>query len=320
MSVYSLLAMNSAPDTVMKKVRLPLAAIAVMAVLAGQAGAARAQDSATLRKIKETGVITVGFRDKSIPFSFLDKQQRPIGYSIELCERVAAAVKNRLKLPVLEIMYRPVTAANRMAFVANDIVDIECGSTSNTLERQKEVAFSVTTFVSSSSLMSRKVNNYQDLAELRGRTVVSTAGTTTVRALQESSRVHELDLRIITAKDHADAFGMVESDRAAAFAMDEVLLLGLVATAARPGDYVVYKSDLPQEPYGMVLRKRDPEFKRVVDEALVELFKSGEIFQIYRKWFQTPLPNRIDLQMPMSSALRRVIGAPIDSGDPADYR
>lgn len=285
------------------------------------AAGAHAQDSATLRKIKETGVITIGFRDKSIPFSYLDRQQRPIGYSIELCERVVAAVKNRLKLPALEIMYRPVTAANRMAFVANDIVDIECGSTSNTLERQKEVAFSVSTFVSSSSLISRKTNGFQNLAELKGRTVVSTAGTTTVKALQEWSRALDLDLRIIVAKDHADAFAMVESERAAAFAMDEVLLLGLAATAARPGDYVVHRSDLPQEPYGMVLRKRDPEFKRVVDDAIVELYRSGEIHQIYRKWFQSPLPNsRIELHMPMSAALRRVVAAPTDSGDPADYR
>jgi glutamate/aspartate transport system substrate-binding protein len=307
--------MKSAPDAVMKKSCLLLALSALL--VAG----AHAQDSATLRKIKETGVITIGFRDKSIPFSYLDRQQRPIGYSIELCERVVAAVKNRLKLPALEIMYRPVTAANRMAFVANDIVDIECGSTSNTLERQKEVAFSVSTFVSSSSLISKKTNGFQNLAELKGRTVVSTAGTTTVKALQEWSRALDLDLRIIVAKDHADAFAMVESERAAAFAMDEVLLLGLAATAARPGDYVVHRSDLPQEPYGMVLRKRDPEFKRVVDDAIVELYRSGEIHQIYRKWFQSPLPNsRIELHMPMSAALRRVVAAPTDSGDPADYR
>lgn len=293
----------------------------LLALSALLAAGAHAQDSGTLRKIKETGVISIGFRDKSIPFSYLDRQQRPIGYSIELCERVVAAVKNRLKLPALEVMYRPVTAANRMAFVANDIVDIECGSTSNTLERQKEVAFSVTTFVSSSSLMSRKANSFQSLAELKGRTVVSTAGTTTVKALQEWSRTLDLDLRIIAAKDHADAFAMVESDRAAAFAMDEILLLGLAATAARPGDYTVHRSDLPQEPYGMVLRKRDPEFKRVVDDAIIELYRSGEIHQIYRKWFQSPLPNsRIELNMPMSAALRRVVAAPTDSGDPADYR
>lgn len=293
----------------------------LLALSALLAAGAHAQDSGTLRKIKETGVISIGFRDKSIPFSYLDRQQRPIGYSIELCERVVAAVKNRLKLPTLEVMYRPVTAANRMAFVANDIVDIECGSTSNTLERQKEVAFSVTTFVSSSSLMSRKANSFQSLAELKGRTVVSTAGTTTVKALQEWSRTLDLDLRIIAAKDHADAFAMVESDRAAAFAMDEILLLGLAATAAKPGDYAVHRSDLPQEPYGMVLRKRDPEFKRVVDDAIIELYRSGEIHQIYRKWFQSPLPNsRIELHMPMSAALRRVVAAPTDSGDPADYR
>ncbi|MRV72981.1 transporter substrate-binding domain-containing protein [Duganella sp. FT92W] len=307
--------MKSTLDAVMKKSCLLLALSALLAA------GAHAQDSGTLRKIKETGVISIGFRDKSIPFSYLDRQQRPIGYSIELCERVVAAVKNRLKLPTLEVMYRPVTAANRMAFVANDIVDIECGSTSNTLERQKEVAFSVTTFVSSSSLMSRKANSFQSLAELKGRTVVSTAGTTTVKALQEWSRALDLDLRIIAAKDHADAFAMVESDRAAAFAMDEILLLGLAATAAKPGDYAVHRSDLPQEPYGMVLRKRDPEFKRVVDDAIIELYRSGEIHQIYRKWFQSPLPNsRIELHMPMSAALRRVVAAPTDSGDPADYR
>lgn len=281
----------------------------------------RAQESATLRKIKETGVITIGFRDKSIPFSYLDRHQRPIGYAIELCERAVTAIKTRLKLPALEIMYRPVTAANRMAFVANDIVDIECGSTSNTLERQKDVAFSITTFVSSSSLLSRKTSSYQSLAELKGRTVVSTAGTTTVKALQDWSRLHDLDLRIITAKDHADAFAMVAAERAAAFAMDEILLLGLAATAARPGDYTVHRSDLPQEPYGLVLRKRDPEFKRVVDDAIIDLYRTGEIHRIYRKWFQSPLPNsRIELNMPMSAALQRVVAMPTDSGDPADYR
>jgi glutamate/aspartate transport system substrate-binding protein len=293
----------------------------LFALCALSAAGAGAQESATLRKIKATGVITLGYRDKSIPFSYLDRQLRPIGYSIELCERVAMAIKDRLKLPSLEIMYRSVTAANRMAFVANNIVDIECGSTSNTLERQKEVAFSITTFISHSSLLSRKANSFQSLAELKGRTVVSTAGTTTVKALQNSSRAQDLDLRIIAAKDHADAFAMVESGHAAAFAMDEVLLLGLAATAAQPGDYTVHRTDLSPEPYGLVLRQGDPEFKRVVDDAISELYRTGGIHHIYRKWFESPLPNsRVELHMPMSVALQRVVAAPTDSGDPADYR
>lgn len=295
-----------------------LFSIAWMVVLASSA---MAQESATLRKIKETGIITIGFRDKSIPFSYLDKQQRPIGYSIDLCDRIVAAIKTRLKLPGLEVMQRPVTSANRIAFIVNDIIDLECGSTSNTVDRQKEVAFSVTTFVSASSLLSKKMHNFQTLQDLKGHTVASTAGTTTLRSLAEWNRKRSLDMRIIVGKDHADAFQLVETDRADAFAMDDVLLHGLAASARHPADYVIHNFDLSVEPYGMVVRKNDPEFKQLVDESIVELFKSGEINQLYRKWFQTPIPpNQIQLQLPMSAKLKRAIATPTDSGNPADYR
>lgn len=282
---------------------------------------AGAQESSTLRKIRETGIITVGFRDSSIPFSYLDRQQRPIGYSIDLCYKIVDALKDRLKLPVLELQFRPVTSANRIPLVANGIVDIECGSTSNTLERQKSVGFSVTTFVASSSLMSKKPANIQSLQELRGQVVASTAGTTSIKALAELNRTQGLDMQIVAGKDHADAFQLIESGRASAFVMDDVLLYGLAASARKPADYVIVSVDLSVEPYGIMLPKNDPEFKKIADQAIVELFRSGEINQIYQKWFLMPIaPNKIQLQLPMSAVLRRVIANPTDSGNLGDYR
>ena len=282
---------------------------------------ASAQESPTLRKIQETGIITIGFREKSIPFSYLDKQKRPIGYSIDLCSRIVEAVKAKLKLSSLEILYRPVTSANRIAFVVNDIVDLECGSTTNTLDRQKEVAFSVTTFVSAISMVSKKTADFQTLQQLGGHAVVSTVGTNAIDVLAEANRARKLDMRILAAIDHADSFGMIETDRAAAFVMDDVLLHGLVAGTKTPSDYVIHDSGLSVEPYAIIVRKNDPEFKKVADDAIVELFKSGEIAQIYRKWFLTPIPpNRILLQLPMGATLKRIFANPTDSGEPADYR
>lgn len=287
--------------------------LSLAGVLALAAPCAAQQSSPTLRKIAETGVISIGFRDNSIPFSFLDKQQRPTGYSMELCAHVVDAIRARLKAPGLEVVLRPVNAATRTAFVVNDIVDLECGSTTNTLERQKEVAFSVTTFVASVSLVSKKTARINALRDLKGLTVASTAGTTTIEGLEQSNRAHGYGMRMIIRKDHADAFALVESDRAAAFVMDDVLLYGLVAAAKDPAVFSIAGSDLPVQPYGIVMRKDDPAFKKVVDDAIVDLFKSGAIFSIYRKWFDP-------MHLPMSAVLKRAIATPTDSGDPANYR
>ena len=285
------------------------------------AHAAMAQESGILRKIKETGIVTLGFRERSIPFSYLDRQQRPLGYSIDLCLRVVDALRDRLKLTGLEVKFRPVTSANRFSFVANGIVDLECGSTSNTLERQKDVAFSLTIFVASSSLMSKRQSGVQAMSDLKGQAVATTAGSTYLRTLADANRGLGLDMAIIAGKDHADAFQLLESERALAFVLDDALLYGLAANARRPADYVIHGVDLSVEPYGIMLRKGDAEFKRVVDEALADLFKSGEIQQIYQKWFLAPIPsNGIVLHLPMGAVLKRVIAAPTDSGNPADYR
>ncbi|SFV11110.1 amino acid ABC transporter substrate-binding protein, PAAT family [Pseudoduganella namucuonensis] len=304
----------------MKLKIIHLLSVCAALALGPAAREAAAQESPTLRKIAETGLVTIGFRDKSIPFSYLDKQ-RPIGYSIDICLHVVDAVRARLKQPDIEVVYRPATSASRMALVANGIIDLECGSTTNTVERQREVAFSVTTFVASNSLVTKKANGFNSLAQLRGQTVVSTAGGTPVKGLLELNRALGLELRVITAKDNVDSFNLLETDRAAAFAMDDALLYGLVADARNPQDYLIYHADMSVEPYGIVLRKDDPVFKKLVDDAIVGLYRSGAITQLYRKWFLTPIPpKQILLNLPMSPALKKLLSAPTDSADPAAYR
>jgi glutamate/aspartate transport system substrate-binding protein len=275
---------------------------------------AAAQNSMTLKKVVETGVITLGFRVGSIPFSYLDDKQRPIGYSMDLCDVIVGAVKARLNLKNLEVKYIPVTAANRMPLVGNDIVDLECGSTTNTVERQKKVSFTVTTFVAAGRLVSKKTSNIRTIEDLRGKAVVSSAGTTSVAVLAEINRSRDLGMRVLVAKDHNESFQMVDADRAAAFLMDDVILHGLVASTMRPQDYVISDEALSNEPYGIIVRKDDPEFKNIADNALINLFKSGEINRIYQKWFQSPIPPwQINLQMPMNDALKKAIANPSDS-------
>jgi len=284
-------------------------------------GAAAAPDSPTLRKIREAGVITIGHRESSVPFSYLDTSQRPIGYSMAICDRIVEAVKARLGLRDLERRYVAVTSATRVPMVANGTVDLECGVTTNNVERQRLVAFTVTTFVAASRLVSRRSEPVLRLDDLRGKVVTSTVGTTSLRHLQELYASKRLDMRIVAAKDDPEAFRLVETGRATAYAMDDVLLRGTVALSRQPADYVISEEALSVEPYGIMLSKADPEFKRLADQAIVALFKSGEIHKIYRQWFQSPIPpNGINLQLAMHPAMQRVIEKPTDSADPAVYR
>jgi glutamate/aspartate transport system substrate-binding protein len=288
---------------------------------AAAAQPAHAQTSPTLRKIRESGVITIAHRESSVPFSYLDDAQRPIGYSIAICDRIVEAVKLKLGLRDLERRYVPVSSATRVPMVANGTVDLECGVTTNNVERQKQVAFTVTTFVAASRLVSKKSSPVMKLEDLRGKAVTSTVGTTSLRHLQELYTGRHLDMSIVASKDDPDAFRLVETDRVAAYAMDDVLLRGTVALSRNPSDYVISDDALSVEPYGIMLSKSDPEFKRLADDAIVALFKSGEIQQLYRRWFQSPIPpHGINLNMPMLPAMQRVIEHPTDSPDPAVYR
>jgi glutamate/aspartate transport system substrate-binding protein len=274
----------------------------------------------TLKKIKDTGAITLGHRESSVPFSYYDDNQRVIGYAMDLCYRIVDAVKSDLKVDKLEVKLNPVTSATRIPLIANGTVDLECGSTTNNLEREKQVSFTITHFVTANRFVSKKSSNFKTVDDLKGKTIVSTSGTTNIKQINEIGAQRNLNLNIIAAKDHAEAFLMVETDRAAAFVMDDILLYSLVATSKSPGDYVISADALSVEPYGIMLRRDDPAFKKVVDDEMTATYKSGAINAIYDKWFLKPIPPKnINLNVPMSPAFKKVVASPTDTGDPAWY-
>jgi glutamate/aspartate transport system substrate-binding protein len=279
------------------------------------------QLSGTLQKIKDTGAITLGHRESSVPFSYYDDNQQVIGYAIDLCIQIVDAVKSDLKLNALDVKLNPVTSATRIPLIANGTVDLECGSTTNNLDREKQVAFTITHFVTANTFVSKKSANLKTVDDLKGKTIVSTSGTTNIKQITEIGAQKQLDLNILAAKDHAEAFLMVETDRAAAFVMDDILLYSLVASSKSPGDYVISSDALSVEPYGIMLRRDDPEFKKTVDAAMTSIYKSGAINAIYEKWFLKPIPPKgINLNVPMSVAFKKVVASPTDTGDPAWYR
>ena len=296
-------------------------AFAVLAtVLAGFSLAATAQEG-TLKKIKDSGSITIGHRDSSIPFSYYDQNQKPVGYAMDICYKVVDAVKAKLKMPKLKVNLLPVTSATRIPLMANGTIDLECGSTTNNAERKQQVDFGMTYYVVKYRYVAKKSAHMDKIADLKGKTVVSTSGTTDLKALNELNTSRNFGMNVLTANDHAAAFLMVESGRAAAFLMDDILLAGLVANAKKPGDFHISSESLGLEPYSLMLRKDDPEFKKVVDDAMIQLYKSGEIHKIYRKWFMSKIPPKgVHLNTPESDALKRVFKNPTDSPDPSVYK
>jgi glutamate/aspartate transport system substrate-binding protein len=272
---------------------------------------ATAQETGTLKKIRDTGTITIGHRESSTPFSYYDDKQQVI----------VDAVKAELKMPNLKVALNPVTSATRIPLLANGTVDLECGSTTNNADRQKQIAYTITHFVTANRFVTKKSANIKTLNDLKGKTVVSTSGTTNIKQITELNAEKNLGMSIVPAKDHAEAFLMVETGRAAAFVMDDILLYSLVATSRSPGDYVISDDALSVEPYGIMLRKDDPQFKKVVDNAMTNLYKSGEINKIYAKWFTSPIPPKgINLNVPMGTAFKNVISKPTDSPDPNVYK
>ncbi|HEX5738121.1 MAG TPA: amino acid ABC transporter substrate-binding protein [Hydrogenophaga sp.] len=275
----------------------------------------------TLDKIRASGTVTLGHRDASIPFSYLDDKQQPIGYAMDLCMKVVDAVKAELKLPALKVSYQPVTSATRIPLMANGTIDLECGSTTNNAERQKQVSYTMSHFITANRFVAKKADKLSKLEDLKGKTVVSTSGTTNIRQLTELNASRNLGINILAAKDHAEAFLMVDTGRAVAFVMDDILLAGLVANHSNPGQFAISSDQLSVEPYGIMLRKDDPAFKKVVDDAMTQIYKSGQLAAIYDKWFMAAIPPRgIKLNIPMGDAMKKVMNAPTDSADPAMYR
>ena len=286
---------------------------ACMLGLALCAAPALAQESPTLKKIKETSSITLGHRESSIPFSYYDDKQQVIGYSNELMHKAVEAIKADLKLAKLDTKLMPVTAANRISLVQNGTVDIECGSTTNNLERQKQVGFSTSIFVVTTRLMAKKDSGIKDFPDLAGKNVVTTAGTTSERLLRKMNEEKKMGMNIISAKDHGESFLTLETGRAVAFMMDDALLYGEMAKAKRPGDWVVTGTPQSKEAYGCMVRKDDPGFKNVVDAALTKAMTSGEAEKIYAKWFLNPIPPKgLNLNMPLSDDMKALYKAPND--------
>ena len=284
------------------------------------AGAA-AETSPVLRKLRDTGVLTLGYRASSPPFSFVDGQLKPTGFTVELCERVVAELRLLPGLSSLTVRPVVVSSATRIPLVANGTVDLECGITTNTIERQRQVAFSLTVFVAESRLLSKVEAPMRTLEDLRGQPVVSTIGTTSIQFLQAENRRLGLSMKIMGGVDDVESFRILDSDRAVAFAMDDVLLRSLVAGAPNPGRYLISQQALSIEPYGIGLSRDDPVFKGLVDGVLRRLFQGGEFKVIYQRWFQGPVsPRGVNLNLPMSEALERLTRAPSDSADPARYR
>ncbi|WP_315721832.1 MULTISPECIES: amino acid ABC transporter substrate-binding protein [unclassified Bradyrhizobium] len=287
------------------------------------AGQVQAEDlTGTLKNIKETGTITLGVRDSSIPFSYLDDSQKPIGFAIDICMGIVNAVKKELKLDKLEVKLNPVTSSTRIPLLANGTIDLECGSTTNNAERQKQISFTNTHFLTASRYVSKKASNITKIDDLKGKTVVSTAGTTNIKQLTEANAARSLGINIIPAKDHAEAFLMVETDRAVAFVMDDILLSSLVAGSKDPAAYVISSDAFSKpEPYGIMLRKDDPQFKKVVDAATAKIYTSGEGAKLYDKWFMQKIPPKgLNLNTPMSAELKAEFAKPSDSPDPESYK
>jgi len=286
------------------------------------AAAASAQEpTGTLAKIKRTGQVVLGVRDGSIPFSYLDDKQQYQGYSVDLCLKVVEHLKTQLGMPGLKVAYNPVTSANRIPLMANGTIDLECGSTTNNAERQQQVAFAPTMFVISSRLLAKKSANIQTLEDMKGRVLVATAGTTTLKQMTILNNERKLGMKILIGKDHPESFLMLETGRAEAEANDDILLAAQVATSKAPVDFAVSKEAMSVEPYGIMMRKNDMPFKKTVDEALRKVYQSDEIQRIYKKWFMSPIPPRgVNLNFPMPATLKAVLAKPTDSPDPAAYR
>jgi len=286
---------------------------ALMAAVLLSAAVTGAQAADTLAKIAESGKITLAYRESSVPFSYLDGPNKPIGFSVELSNAVVDAVKKKLNKPNLEVALMAVTSQNRIPLITNGTIDLECGSTTNNTARGKDVAFAINHFYTGTRLLVKKssgVKNYGDLAK---KTVASTTGTTNALVMRKYNTEKNLDMDIVLGKDHADAFLLVESDRAVAFAMDDILLFGLIANAKSPGDFEVVGDALQVEPYGCMLAKDDPAFKKVVDDTIVGLMKSGDFEKMYTKWFMQPIPPKgMPLNLPMSPQLRENIKSPSD--------
>jgi glutamate/aspartate transport system substrate-binding protein len=264
-----------------------------------------ASAQATLDKVRQSGSITVAYRESSIPFSYLDDKAQPVGFGYEICLKIVDEVKKATGRADLKVERQAVTSANRIPLLVNGTIDIECGSTTNNSERQKQVTFATNYFYTGTRFLVKKGVEIKGIEDLKGKTVVSTTGTTNFRIIRTLNEEKKLGIDLIGAKDHAEAALLVQTGRAHAFGMDDVLLYGLKASAQNPAELAVTGDAIQVEPYAIMLRRDDPAFKKLVDDTLAALIRSGEFEKLYAKWFQSPIPPKgINLQIPISKELQ----------------
>jgi glutamate/aspartate transport system substrate-binding protein len=289
--------------------------IAVAAVAAGIAAACtqKEESGGTLKKIKDSGVVSLGHRESSIPFSYYDDKQQVVGYSHEIALKIVDAIKAELNAPNLQVKLTPITSQNRIPLVQNGTIDFECGSTTNNTERQQQVAFSNTIFIIGTRLLTKKDSGIKDFPDLAGKNVVTTAGTTSERALRKMNEEKNMKMNIISAKDHGESFLTLEGGRAVAFMMDDALLYGERAKAKQPDDWIVVGTPQSREAYGCMMRKDDPSFKKLVDDTIAKLETSGEAAKLYEKWFTQPVPPKgLNLNFTMSDDMKTLYANPND--------
>ncbi len=283
-------------------------------LLSAAAGAAQAEElTGTLKKINDNGVIVVGHRESSVPFSYYDNQQKVVGYSQDYSNAIVAAIKAKLNKPDLQIKMLPITSQNRIPLLQNGTYDFECGSTTNNLERQKQAAFSDTVFIIGTRLLVKKGGDIKDFADLKGKTVVVTSGTTSEVLLHKLNDEKKMDMRIISAKDHGDSFRTLETGRAVAFMMDDALLAGERAKAKKPDNWDIVGTPQSKEAYGCMLRNQDPQFKQLLDETIAKAQTSGEASKWFEKWFKQPIPPKnLNLNFELSADMQALFKAPND--------
>ncbi|GKV77936.1 MULTISPECIES: amino acid ABC transporter substrate-binding protein [Pectobacterium] len=283
-------------------------------LLGTAASVAQAEDLAgTLKKVKDNGVIVIGHRESSVPFSYYDNTQKVVGYSQAYSDKIVEAVKKKLDAPNLQVKLLPITSQNRIPLLQNGTFDFECGSTTNNLERQKQAAFSNTIFVVGTRLLTKKDSGVKDFPDLAGKTVVVTSGTTSEVLLNKLNEEKQMKMRIISAKDHGDSFRTLESGRAVAFMMDDALLAGERAKAKNADQWDIVGKAQSEEAYGCMLRKDDPQFKKLVDDTIAEVQTSGEAEKWFDRWFKQPIPPKdLNLNFELSDEMKALFKAPND--------
>ncbi|WP_296225951.1 amino acid ABC transporter substrate-binding protein [Ralstonia sp. UBA689] len=291
----------------------PICTIASALIVAGLSVGMAGVHAQTLEKVAATDKITVGYREAAVPFSYLLGPHKAVGFSVDLTQAIVDDVRSRLKKPFLKVDYLPVTGQNRIPLLVNGTYDLECGSTTNTSARGKEVAFSINFFYAGTRLLTKRDSGISSYADLSKKTVASTAGSTNEKVLRKYAADHNIDVQIVFGKDYAEAMQLVESGRASALALDDVLEFGMRANSTNPASLEIVGDTLQVEPYACMVRKDDAEFKKLVDGTLTRLMKSGEFTGLYKKWFESPIPPAgANLNMPMSEALRANLRARSD--------